>query len=763
MTRSVPNLLLLLVLTTASTLAAMPVQAQIEVTKSNGTITIDGTNLDDVVTVSIPNANVVRVEANGQITDFPCQTNGGSAPMIMFFGLGGADEFVNQTPLTAAAYGGSGPDRLIATTGPAMFYGEGGEDFLIGSSQADTLDGGVGNDEIFGFEGSDDIFGGGGADYAVGGVGNDTISGGLGADELFGQEGEDVIRGDAGEDYISGGLGADFIDGGSQDDQLLGADGNDNIIGGPGNDLMLGGLGSDSLCGGLGDDELRGGDGNDSLFGEEGVDVLLGGAGIDNLDQDTPGPCDLNGFAWPTAFEITHVPLYTIDGDSAGDNFGYSVSGAGDVNGDGRADFIVGAIRDNNNGTDSGSARVFSGLDGSILYTFDGDAGDRFGRSVSSAGDVNGDGRADIIVGTSRDDNNGTDSGSARVFSGLDGSILYTFDGDSAYDRFGESVSSAGDVDGDGRADLIVGASGDDNNGASSGSARVFSGLDGSILYTFYGDDQGDALGRSVSSAGDVNGDGRADLIVGASFDDNNGAGSGSARVFSGLDGSILYTFEGDVEGDVFGYSVSSAGDVNGDGRADLIVGAWNVNSGRRIGSARVLSGLDGSILYNFQGRGAGDHFGWSVSSAGDVNGDGRADMIVGALGASGRSGSARVLSGLDGSVLYDFEGDELGGDFGFSVSDLGDINGDRLSDFIVGSTRGGANDGGYARVFVSQGLPEFLLGDVNRDDVVNFLDIAPFITLLSSNTFQVEADINGDQDVNFLDIAPFITMLSSF
>ncbi len=388
--------------------------------------------------------------------------------------------------------------------------------------------------------------------------------------------------------------------------------------------------------------------------------------------------------------------LYTFHGGHPVGRLGRSVSDAGDVNGDGYADIIVGGLGMTE------SVRVFSGLSGSTLYAFDGDpAYYDFDRSVSGAGDVNGDGYPDLVVGVAGQRIFQNLLGNAKVYSGLDGAVLYSIDGDppapaAPDDFFGWSVSGAGDVDGDGYADFIVGAFRDDNNGGNSGSARVFSGVNGTALYTFNGDSPFDQFGYSVSDAGDVNGDGYADLIVGASNDDNTGNDSGSARVFSGVNGVILYSHDGDSAGDFFGRSVSSAGDVNGDGNADFIVGApRDDNEGRFTGSASVFSGVNGTALHIFDGVSSDSSvvfaqgLGGSVSGAGDVNGDGYPDLIVGAPGSNINvlgSVSTHVFSGEDGGLLSSFSGDSPYEQFGFSVSGAGDVNGDGLADLIVGA-----------------------------------------------------------------------------
>ena len=461
---------------------------------------------------------------------------------------------------------------------------------------------------------------------------------------------------------------------------------------------------------------------------------------------------------------------FVLNGIDERDYSGYSVSGAGDINGDGLDDLIIGARNADPNGINSGESYVVFGsdrgfaasvnladLDGSNGFVLNGiDVGDRSGRSVSGAGDINGDGFDDLIIGAYSANPNGDFSGESYVVFGsdqgfaasvnladLNGSNGFVLNGIDEDDYSGRSVSGAGDINGDGLDDLLIGANRADPNGTDGagesyvvfGSDQGFAAsvnladLDGDNGFVLNGIDEDDLSGSPVSGAGDVNGDGIDDLIIG-SFGDFFSSSPGESYVVFGsdqgfaasvnladLDGDNGFVLNGIDEYDRSGFSVSGAGDINGDGIDDLIIGTVyaDPNGTDDAGESYVVFGsdqgfaasvdladLDGSNGFVLNGIDADDFSGGSVSGVGDINGDGLDDLIIGASGADSNgvaSGESYVVFGsdqgfaasvdladLDGSNGFVLNGIDAGDFSGGSVSGAGDINGDGINDLIIGA-----------------------------------------------------------------------------
>lgn len=446
----------------------------------------------------------------------------------------------------------------------------------------------------------------------------------------------------------------------------------------------------------------------------------INGDGIDDLiigtDQASPNGQYQAGaiyvvfgkrtpFSANTALEsVNGTNGFRLDGAMSRDRAGTSVSAAGDINGDGIVDLIIGACcrYDRPGGsyvvfgknTPFPATLALSSLDGNTGFRLQGVAdGDFTGLSVSYAGDVNGDGIDDLLVGAKYAASNGPMSGSTYVLFGksapfaatlalssLNGSNGFRLDGTAVYDAAGLSVAAAGDVNGDSIDDLIIGSHGADIQTLPGSSYVVFgkstpfaatfqlSSLNGANGFRLNGS-ASSSFGRSVSSAGDLNGDDIDDLIIGAP---NTGANGASYIVFGkntpfsnffSLNGTNGFRLDGVVMNGRAGASVSSAGDVNGDGIGDVIIGAPGASfgSGRgyvvfgqreSFGSTISLFSLNGTNGFRLDEAVGTYNTAQSVSSAGDINGDGIGDVIVNARASSGSR--SYVVFGRDTGAFKD-------------------------------------------------------------------------------------------------------------
>ena len=520
----------------------------------------------------------------------------------------------------------------------------------------------------------------------------------------------------------------------------------------------------------------------------------------------------LTGEVVRTSIDTSDNKGFIIQGVSD-DNLGYSVSSAGDINGDGIGDIVIGSpLSDPNNQSNAGKTYVVFGKTDSFNQTIDisslngtngfvingAKAGDESGRSVSNIGDINGDGVDDLAIGAPGGIGNA--AGSAYIIFGskesdyfnnpielsnldgkgfeIQGSELFT------NRNAGWAISAAGDINGDGIKDLLIGASNPGNNESGTiGETYVIFGKenfdstlnldeqkfgfdDGLIIYSYNKDNLNDdknSLGYSVSDAGDINGDGIDDLIIGAPYADPNGNNSGSSYVIYGrsednpftddinifnLNSSDGFVINGQ-NGDKSGFSVSKAGDINGDRIGDLIIGAKDGNPDDKESAGRSyvvfgsedsedfdssinLSDLDGSNGFAINGISAGDNSGWSVGALGDINGDGIDDIIVGANNANSTAGQSYVIYGNDTGFDSTFElsslespdsqngfiidGAFIGDNLGHSVRGAGDVNGDGVNDLIIGAPFANSK-AGAAYVLFSPSLDGT---DTGTDDVTD-------------------------------------------
>jgi hypothetical protein len=438
-------------------------------------------------------------------------------------------------------------------------------------------------------------------------------------------------------------------------------------------------------------------------------------AGLDEdcdglLDERTPGD------AWAL-----------LQGEGPGDRAGRALAGAGDQDGDGRADWWVGARGDDDGGSQAGAAYLVNGDDGgqrslaNASAKLTGPAGALAGHALDGGRDVDGDGLADLIVGGPYDDGLSTNAGVAWLVFGPfeDGPLEagITLSGLYETDLAGWSVALVGDVLGGGSGALLVGAPYGKDGASSPGVAYLLLEPPGGDLVLhdsavrLVGEVEDDGAGARVAAAGDLDGDGLADLLVGASAADFGGGDSGAAYVWlasslGGLAGAVSLgeadgRHHGESASDMAGYGLAGGGDVDGDGLDDVIVGApYEDEAASNAGAAYLVPGPASGFAsladapVKLLGARGGDSAGNGVAISPDVDGDGRAEALVGApVYEADDAGWAALWSGVTAGTFdlaeapWIMQGDAVGDYTGFAVAAPGDMDGDGLGDLLVGAS----------------------------------------------------------------------------
>lgn len=392
---------------------------------------------------------------------------------------------------------------------------------------------------------------------------------------------------------------------------------------------------------------------------------------------------------------------HLLEPATPGERLGSSLAAAGDINGDGTPDLVVGAPEASPGGLSfAGTVYVFSGATGAELLHVDGlVSGDIFGSAVAGVGDVDGDLVPDLLVGATGADPSGfSGAGSAFLLSGATGAQLRRFDGTAAFQRYGSAVAGINDVDGDGVGDLLVGA----YSSGVGGEAYLISGASGVLIHTLSGGVTANHFGRSIAATHDVDGDGLQDILVGAPLSDPAGlVSAGSVFLFSSATGAELLSIAGAAGSEEFGTTVASIGDLDGDTLPEIAVGARGAvtTAGSAAGAIRVFSSATGLLQMEFLGEYANGQLGSSLAAPGDVDGDGIPDILGASPLADGYatdSGMAHLWSGSDGRRLNFFAGSQAQDRLGSAVSAVGDLDGDGRADIAVGAHESGYGGEAY-------------------------------------------------------------------
>ncbi len=344
--------------------------------------------------------------------------------------------------------------------------------------------------------------------------------------------------------------------------------------------------------------------------------------------------------------------------------YGREIHRAGDVDNDGHPDILVVAP---GSSSSRGKAIVYSGLTGDSIFTYFDDYNDVTG--AGGFGLYDDDQYADILV-------NGV------IYSGLTGDTLAN------YWDIARNGISAGDLDGDGKFDIVVG---NVNWSSTDGRVDVISGATGDTLRSWFGQTgSAEWFGSSVAVAGDFDNDGTNDIVIGSPKYDNNGIDKGRVHVYSGRAGFRLFRRVGPAAGYQFGTNVSGAGDLNNDGFDDILVAGHSLNSSSPV-SVWAYSGQTDALLYTVKGNHYRDEYGSAMDGIGDINHDGYDDFAVGAHRYDFSSsfmrnrGNVYVYSGMNGSLIQELKSSAME-QRGIAVRGLGDIDGDNNPDFAIGA-----------------------------------------------------------------------------